>query len=79
MATTTAQSTGTAMTTPELPLPEMTPLTEPWWTWVAICAVYLAELPVAVIRYARGKRQRAAPVARYQVHFPKRFMPCVMR
>ena len=35
-------------------------LTEPWWTLVAICAVYLAVLPVAVIRYARVKRQRAA-------------------
>ena len=34
-------------------------LTEPWWTLVAICAVYLAVLPVAMVRYARVKRQRA--------------------
>lgn len=36
-------------------------LTEPWWTLVAICAAYLAILPLAVIRYARVRRQRAAP------------------
>ena len=35
-------------------------LTEPWWTLVAISAVYLAVIPIAVIRYARVKRQRAA-------------------
>ena len=35
-------------------------LTEPWWTLVAISAVYMAILPIAVIRYARVKRQRAA-------------------
>ena len=35
-------------------------LTEPWWTLVAICAVYLAVLPIAMVRYARVKRQRGA-------------------
>jgi CDP-diacylglycerol--serine O-phosphatidyltransferase len=35
-------------------------LLEPWWTLVAICAVYLALLPYAWTRYARVKRQRAA-------------------
>ncbi|MDP3907306.1 phosphatidylcholine/phosphatidylserine synthase [Novosphingobium sp.] len=35
-------------------------LTEPWWTLVAICAVYLAFLPVAMIQYGRVKRRRAA-------------------
>ena len=34
-------------------------LTEPWWTLVAICAVYLVVIPIAVIRYAKVKRQRA--------------------
>jgi CDP-diacylglycerol--serine O-phosphatidyltransferase len=40
---------------------------EPWWTLAAICAGYLATLPVGFVRYARIKRQRAAvqvPVAR---------------
>lgn len=35
-------------------------LTEPWWTLAAISAVYMAILPLAVVRYARVKRQRAA-------------------
>jgi CDP-diacylglycerol--serine O-phosphatidyltransferase len=35
-------------------------LLEPWWTLVAICAVYLALIPYAWSRYARVKRQRAA-------------------
>lgn len=35
-------------------------LAEPWWTLIAICAVYLALLPVGVIAYLRIKRQRAA-------------------
>ncbi len=35
-------------------------LLEPWWTLVAICAVYLALIPYAWTRYARIKRQRAA-------------------
>ncbi len=35
-------------------------LTEPWWTLVAICVVYLAILPVGVAMYWRIKRQRAA-------------------
>ncbi len=34
-------------------------LTEPWWTLVAICVVYLALLPVGVVLYWRVKRQRA--------------------
>jgi CDP-diacylglycerol--serine O-phosphatidyltransferase len=33
-------------------------LTEPWWTLIGICAVYLALLPVGWIAYARVKRQR---------------------
>jgi CDP-diacylglycerol--serine O-phosphatidyltransferase len=36
-------------------------LTEPWWTLVAICAVYLALLPVAIVRYARVRRLRGTP------------------
>lgn len=35
-------------------------LLEPWWTLVAICAGYLATLPIGFVRYARVKRQRAA-------------------
>ncbi len=35
-------------------------LTEPWWTLIAICVVYLALLPVAMVLYTRIKRQRAA-------------------
>ena len=34
-------------------------LTEPWWTLVAICAVYLALVPLGIVRYARVKRLRA--------------------
>jgi CDP-diacylglycerol--serine O-phosphatidyltransferase len=34
-------------------------LTEPWWTLIAICAVYLTLLPIGMISYARIKRQRA--------------------
>lgn len=39
-------------------------LTEPWWTLVGISAVYLGLLPVAIIRYARIRRPRAAPTPR---------------
>jgi CDP-diacylglycerol--serine O-phosphatidyltransferase len=35
-------------------------LTEPWWTLVGICVVYLALLPLGIFNYARIKRQRAA-------------------
>ncbi len=38
-------------------------LVEPWWTLIAICAVYLAMLPVAMVLYARIRRQRAAAEA----------------
>lgn len=38
-------------------------LTEPWWTLVGICAVYLALVPVGMIAYARVKRRRAAQAA----------------
>jgi CDP-diacylglycerol---serine O-phosphatidyltransferase len=38
-------------------------LTEPWWTLVAICAVYLSLIPLAVVRYARFRRPRASPPA----------------
>ena len=34
-------------------------LTEPWWTLVAISVVYLALLPLAIVRYARVRRPRA--------------------
>ncbi|MBS0481729.1 MAG: phosphatidylcholine/phosphatidylserine synthase [Proteobacteria bacterium] len=37
-------------------------LTEPWWTLVGICAVYLALLPVGMILYARVKRRRASQI-----------------
>ncbi len=36
-------------------------LTEPWWTLVTISVVYLALIPLGIVRYARVKRQRAAP------------------
>lgn len=35
-------------------------LTEPWWTLVGICVVYLALMPVGMMIYARVTRQRAA-------------------
>ena len=35
-------------------------LTEPWWTLVAICVVYLALMPMGIYRYAKIKRQREA-------------------
>lgn len=35
-------------------------LTEPWWTLVGICVVYLSLVPVGMIAYARVKRRRAA-------------------
>lgn len=38
-------------------------LTEPWWTLIAICVVYVALLPVAMVLYARVRRQRAARAA----------------
>ena len=34
-------------------------LLEPWWTLTAICAVYLALMPLGIVRYARIKRQRS--------------------
>jgi CDP-diacylglycerol--serine O-phosphatidyltransferase len=36
-------------------------LTEPWWTLVTISVVYLALIPLGIVRYARVRRQRAAP------------------
>lgn len=33
-------------------------ITEPWWTLIGICVVYLALLPVGMIAYAKVKRQR---------------------
>jgi CDP-diacylglycerol---serine O-phosphatidyltransferase len=38
-------------------------LTEPWWTLIGICAVYLTLLPFGMIAYARIKRQRASAAA----------------
>lgn len=37
-------------------------LSEPWWTLSAICAVYLALMPLGIVRYARVKRQRRGAV-----------------
>jgi CDP-diacylglycerol--serine O-phosphatidyltransferase len=37
-------------------------LTEPWWTLVLICVVYLALMPLGIVRYARVKQQRNAAV-----------------
>lgn len=33
-------------------------ITEPWWTLIGICVVYLALLPVGMMAYAKVKRQR---------------------
>ena len=44
-------------------------LTEPWWTLVGLCLVYLALMPLAIVRYGRIKRQRtlaAAPPAAWK-------------
>ena len=35
-------------------------LTEPWWTLALICVIYLALMPLGIVRYARVKRQRSA-------------------
>lgn len=35
-------------------------ITEPWWTLIGICVVYLAMIPAAFVGYARVRRQRAA-------------------
>lgn len=35
-------------------------LTEPWWTLVAICALYLALMPWGIVSYGRIRRLRAA-------------------
>ena len=45
-------------------------LTEPWWTLAGLCVLYLALMPLAIVRYARIKQQRApaaAPAA--NVHY----------
>ncbi len=39
-------------------------LTEPWWTLVGICVVYLTLMPVGIVAYARVKRRRAVPAER---------------
>lgn len=38
-------------------------LTEPWWTLAAICIVYLALMPLGIVRYARIRRQRTGGTA----------------
>lgn len=38
-------------------------IAEPWWTLIAICAVYLALLPVSMVLYARFRRRRGAALA----------------
>jgi CDP-diacylglycerol--serine O-phosphatidyltransferase len=40
-------------------------LTEPWWTLVGLCVVYLALMPLGIVRYGRIKRQRAPGAARH--------------
>jgi CDP-diacylglycerol--serine O-phosphatidyltransferase len=35
-------------------------ITDPWWTLVGICVLYIALIPVGMVAYARVKRQRAA-------------------
>ena len=35
-------------------------LTEPWWTLVGICLIYLALMPLGISNYAKIRRQRAA-------------------
>lgn len=38
-------------------------LTEPWWTLAAICFVYLAMLPLGIVRYAKVRRTRRSAKA----------------
>ncbi|HEU4652262.1 MAG TPA: phosphatidylcholine/phosphatidylserine synthase [Croceibacterium sp.] len=38
-------------------------LTEPWWTLAGLSAVYLALMPLAIVRYGRIKRQRGLVAA----------------
>ncbi|MEO5705862.1 MAG: phosphatidylcholine/phosphatidylserine synthase [Alteraurantiacibacter sp.] len=33
-------------------------LTEPWWTLILICGVYLVLMPLGIVRYARVRRRR---------------------
>ncbi len=35
-------------------------LSEPWYTLIGICVIYLLMIPVAIVSYARVKRRRAA-------------------
>ena len=39
-------------------------LNEPWWTLLAISAIYLALLPFSIASYARVKQRRSAPSAK---------------
>jgi CDP-diacylglycerol--serine O-phosphatidyltransferase len=38
-------------------------LTEPWWTLAGLSLVYLVLMPLAIVRYARIKQQRAQPAS----------------
>ena len=38
-------------------------LVEPWWTLVVICVVYLALMPLGIVRYAKVRRQRERAAA----------------
>lgn len=38
-------------------------LTEPWWTLIGICALYLATIPYGLWSYGRVKQRRAAQAA----------------
>jgi len=35
-------------------------LVEPWWALTLICVIYLALMPLGIVRYARIKRQRSS-------------------
>ncbi|WP_296678792.1 phosphatidylcholine/phosphatidylserine synthase [Novosphingobium sp.] len=36
-------------------------LTEPWWTLIGICGIYLTILPIGMVQYSRVTRRRATP------------------
>ena len=38
-------------------------LTEPWWTLVAICVLYLGMIPVGIVAYMRVRRRRSLQAA----------------
>jgi len=46
-------------------------LTEPWWTLIGLCAVYLALMPYGIVRYAGIRRQRVAAAAPASAAIPE--------